>query len=532
MKISFKLCIITAIIAIVLCFSAVAAEYHDTLRVGIYYGSGAVQSLNLESDIGFTIGYSTGRDFYPFEKISNTSVTVSKSSSETTYHLLYFVCETNEELTAKLEELRALGVNAFPAYYNSQYCAFGGSFTSQNDAEWQAENGSAAAIPIALSSSALCLTDTKSGKILFVSDSSSHGLAVFSSDRENTDSLLSVSGSAKGTYRGGFECKMNSSGALTVVNVVPVEAYLYSVVCREMSSSWPIEALKTQAVCARNFALGRINYHSQYGFDVCRTVCCQAYSTAADQSESVHQAVDETRGQLLFYEDELVQAVYSSSMGSETENVKNVWGSSFPYLVSVENPYEDTENIYNGKWTKTLTKERATEIVANAGHNIGDVISITALEYSDAGRVLKLRVQGTNGEKIFERERCRTIFSEATYSQKYTVSLGGTTAYPVLKVDNGSKTVSKTMTSVSVLSGSNKTSTISDKFVVSDGNTSKTHTTQKSDADPNTFVFIGEGWGHGVGMSQYGAKGMAEAGFGYEEILTHYYTGTHIEQAY
>ena len=216
-------------------------------------------------------------------------------------------------------------------------------------------------------------------------------------------------------------------------------------------------------------------------------------------------------------------------MGSSTENVKNVWGSSFPYLVSVENPYEDTENIYNGKWTKTLTTKRATEIMANAGYNIGDVISITALEYSDAGRVLKLRVQGTGGEHIFERERCRTIFSEATYSQKYTVSKGGTTSYSVVKVATGSGTENKTLTTVSVLSGNKTTSAVSGNFVATDGKTKKTYTTQKSDADPDTYVFTGEGWGHGVGMSQYGANKMAQEGQNFRAILNWYYTGTEVD---
>lgn len=530
----FKLYIYTALFSVLICIFTLntnAAEYHDTLRVGIYYGSDTMESINLESDTGFAVGYTTGRDFNEFEKIDAAAVTV-KQSTGGSYHLLYSAFETQEELTEKLTELRALEVNAFPAYYNSQYCAFGGSFANLNDAQWQAENGTAGGTPVSLSATAFYFTDTTVGNILFVSDHPDNNPAIFNADTEDTDALITISGSAKGTYRGGFEFSNQADEGLTVVNIVPAEAYLYSVVSREMSSSWPVEALKAQAVCARNFALGRINYHNKYGFDVCRTVCCQAYSATADQSESVHTAVDETRGQLLFYEDDLVQAVYSSSMGSSTENVKNVWGSSFPYLVSVDNPYEDTENIYNGKWTKTLTTQRATEIMANAGYSIGDVVSITALEYSDAGRVLKLKVQGTGGEHIFERERCRTIFSEATYSQKYTVSKGGTTSYPVVKIAIGDGVENKTLTTVSVLSGNKTISAVSGNFVATDGNTKKTYTTQKSDADPNTYVFTGEGWGHGVGLSQYGAKGMAEAGFDYEEILTHYYTGTHIEQAY
>ncbi len=527
-----KMIIIFALlIGTVFCATVNGAEYADTLRVGIYYGSSAVSNLTVQSPGGFSLGYTTGRDFFPVVTVSDTDVVMAKKPAGT-YHLLYSSHETSEELNSKLQELQASGIDVFPAYYNSLYCAVGGSFSTQEDAQAHADSFANGCSPIAFSENAISITNSQSGKILFVGDHKTNLPLVFSADFPNDDTLLTISGSAKGTYRGGFQCMPNQEGALTVVNIVPVEDYLYSVVCREMSSSWPIEALKTQAVCARNFALGRINYHKSYGFDVCRTVCCQAYSSTADQSESVHTAVDETRGELLFHEDDLVQAVYSSSMGSCTENVKNVWGSSFPYLVSVDNPYEDTENIYNGKWTKTLTKSRATEIMKNSGNDVGDVISITALEYTDAGRVLRLQVKGTAGEKVFERERCRTIFSEATYSQKYTVSQGGITTYPVVKVYDGNKVQSKTMTSVSVLTGSNTKKTVSNTFVASNGTKSRTYTTQKTEGDANTFVFSGEGWGHGVGMSQYGAKGMAEAGFGYEDILTHYYSGTHIEKAY
>ncbi|MBE7023726.1 MAG: SpoIID/LytB domain-containing protein [Ruminococcaceae bacterium] len=518
--------------AAVICFTFVnsyAAEYQDTLRVGIYYGSDTQSSLTLESIKGFDIGFSSDRSFYPLETVGTTSVKALKSYAGT-YHLLHSSHSTREELEDSLAELRGAGVNVFPAYYNSSYCAFSGVFTNQNDAQWQADNGGAYAIPVALSANALCLTDNETGNIILVVDHSTAGLAVFSADRQNSDSFLTISGSSKGTYRGGFECKALGSEALTVVNIVPVEDYLYSVVCREMSPSWHVEALKTQAVCARNFALGRINYHNKYGFDVCKTVCCQAYSSTADQSKNVHTAVDETRGELLFYENQLVQAVYSSSMGSSTENVKNVWGSNFPYLVSVDNSYEDTENVYNGKWEKKLTTARATELMKSYG--IGTVTDISAIEYSDAGRVVKLRVTGTEGEKIFEREKCRTVFSEATYSQKYTITKGGIITHPSVFLSSYNSSKEKTLDSVSVLSGNNKTETISGKYVATNGKTTKSYSSTVTGGDPDTYTFSGEGWGHGVGMSQYGAKGMAEAGFDYEEILTHYYTGTHLEKAY
>jgi len=316
------------------------------------------------------------------------------------------------------------------------------------------------------------------------------------------------------------------------VNIIPVEQYLYSVVCREMSPSWPIEALKAQSVCARTFVFTSGKHKSAYGFDVCRTTCCQVYSSTADQSQSVHAAVDGTKGELLFYGDGPALTVYSSSMGASSESVEYVWGSKVPYLVSVDNPYEDTENVHNGKWTKTLTKARATEIMKNQGHNVGNVTDITVLERTPAGGVLKLLVKGTEGEKIFERERCRTTFSEATYSQRYTVTSGGQTSYPSVSIISANGTHTKELNSATILNGKKKTETVSQSYVATNGKVQKTYETVTSGGDPDTFIFSGEGWGHGVGMSQYGAKGMAEAGLSYKDILTHYFTGTHIGQGY
>lgn len=528
-----RLCIFTILIFIQCLFSGtttLARTYHSILRVGIYYGSGAVESIDFDSNSGFAVGYSADRSFYYFTTLTNLLTTVTKSPAGT-HHILYSSHNSAAEMNEALASLKSSGIPVFPAYYDSSYCVFGGIFKTAEEAMAEIEKQTTKGTPVAVSSNALCMKDRVTDKLLFVSDSNVHGLAVYSADRYNTDALLTISGNAKGTYRGGFECRADSNG-LTLTNIVPVESYLYSVVCREMSPSWHTEALKVQAVCARNFALSRIDYHSKYGFDVCRTTCCQAYSTTADQTENVHEAVDSTYGEMLFYDDVPVQAVYSSSMGAATENVEYVWGTTFPYLVSVENPYEDTENIYNGKWTKRLTKERATEIMSSKGFDIGDVTDIRVVERTPSGSVLKLCVTGTKGEKIFERESCRTTFSEATYSQRYTVTSGGITTYPTVSILSKDKTVSKTMNTASVLNGNNKTQTISGNFSATNGTSAKKYSAVTTDGDPNTFIFSGEGWGHGVGMSQYGAKGMAEAGFAYEDILTHYYTGTYLKKAY
>ncbi len=534
MKFSSKLIVINIIIALILsCSPAFAAEYTDTLRVGIYYGSAAVDSLELKSEDGFSFGIFKDRTFIQSGTTESATVNVIPDMTENvpSYHVDYAAYNNSEDAQIALNDLKSAGIDGFIAYYNSKFHTMSGNYKNNNDALWAAENLAVKGTVTTASATALRLTDSL-GATLFMADDKEFGVTVYPENYIDTDNLISISGSAKGTYRGGFECRELTDGEITVVNTVPVEAYLYSVVCREMSPSWEVEALKAQAVCARNFALGRINYHKQYDFDVCRTVCCQAYATTADQSESVHTAVDETRGELLFYDNELVQAVYSSSMGKRTESVENVWGSNFPYLVSVENPYEDTENIYNGKWTKSLTKSRATEIMTARGYNIGDVTSITVLERTPADSVLKLQVTGTNGSKIFERESCRTIFSEATYSQRYTVALGGQAVYPSVNVYNGKTQTASSLGDVTVLGSSGNTSKLSNTSYATDGTSKKQYRVTAASGDSNTFVFSGEGWGHGVGMSQYGAKGMAMAGFDYTEILTHYYTGTYIEKAY
>lgn len=523
-KLIFLMCVL-----LLLCTSLVcAAEYESDLKVGIYYGSGAVDSVSLESTNGFYAGYYEDRLFIPVSSIFEKALNVKKLPS--LYYVNYGSFETEADAKSKKDEITSLGIDAFVGYCNSKICVLSGGYNNLNDAEWASNNLPIVGTPVQMSENALGLVSLSGNETFFVCDSpSTFGLCNL--NYEDHDSVLKISGAASGTYRGGFELRVQD-GKIAVINVIPVEDYLYSVVSREMSPSWNVEALKAQAVCARNFALGRINYHSKYGFDVCRTVCCQAYAGTSSENDNVHRAVDETEGELLLYDKKPIQAVYSSSMGSCTESVENVWGTPFPYLVSVDNPYEDTENIYNGKWTKSLSKARATQIMADRGYNIGNVTNIIATEYTPAGRVLKLKVEGTNGSKTFERESCRNIFSEATYSQKFTVSRGGTMSYPSIYVSNGKTTVEKELSSFSVLSGDNSVKAAPNSCYITNGVSSKKYAATNSGGDPDTFIFDGEGWGHGVGMSQYGAKGMADAGFDYEEILTHYYTGTYLEQVY
>lgn len=365
------------------------------------------------------------------------------------------------------------------------------------------------------------------GNLLYVSENK---LEVFS-----YGGRVKITAVATKEYRGGMIFSLADDGKINCINYVDTEEYLYSVISREMSPTWPVEALKAQAVCARNYAVRNKNKHKAYGFDLCDSVCCQAYGGTSAEAEGSFAPVDETAGMLLYYEDEIAQVFYSSSMGPTTEDVKYVWGSEFPYLTSVDNPYEDYENVYNGKWEKTLTKQRATEIMESKGYEVGNVTEIKVLENSPSGRVIKLLVKGDKGEKIFERESCRIVFSEVTLSQLYTISGGGGGKLPKAYVlgadprrqdvlrDNGELFGKTVLTDRGEISLGESFSAIGaegiKKFLM------------ESSGTADAYTFSGFGWGHGIGMSQYGAKGMAEAGFSFEEILTHYFTGTEIRHS-
>lgn len=336
-------------------------------------------------------------------------------------------------------------------------------------------------------------------------------------------------------YRGGLDFK-KVDGKNVITNVVFFNNYLYGVISREMSPSWHQEALKAQAVCARNYAANNLGKHKEYGFDLCNSVCCQAYSGTRYETEDSYAPVDDTSNQVLTYDGDLAQLYYSASMGKTTEDVKNVWGNSVPYLISVDNSYEDTANIPNGIWTGSLTCDEATTIMRNKGYEVGDVTDIEVLEYTDNGRVLKMEVKGTHGSKVFEREACRTIFNTVTKSQAFSVSgdADGAKTIPSIRTTDGKNTSEKKINEVMMLTADGRFTLDATKLFVTNGEYQQTYEiTKTSGSGTNTsFVFEGTGWGHSVGMSQYGAKAMAEAGFSYVDILLHYFPGTNLENAY
>lgn len=314
-------------------------------------------------------------------------------------------------------------------------------------------------------------------------------------------------------YRGYIYIEKCADGTLLVINYVGTDDYVASVLGKEMSYTWPKEALKAQSVCARNYVLTRTGAHKNYGFDVCPTTHCQVYGGVASEHENTRAAVNETKGILGYHNGKVAELFFYATSGGQTEDVKNVWGSSIDYLKSVPDTYENPEKASKYKWNVTLTKEEAEEKLTNAGVNIGTLNNITVDSVSDSGRVLKMTFHGSHGNHSVQREKCRTILG--LYSQKFNIYPDSVLSIATTSGEAKAPLLACTSEGVEGVAGF---SVISGSGTLSQINVNPAGSVEK-------YVIDGGGYGHGVGMSQWGARGMAEHGFGYEEILKHYFTG-------
>lgn len=306
-------------------------------------------------------------------------------------------------------------------------------------------------------------------------------------------------------YRGAMEImKSPRRWGLTIVNVVPMEEYLYGVVGKEMSPSWSLEALKAQAVAARTYAVAHKNYFSSRGFDMTDDTSSQVYAGVNGESPSIIQAVDATRGEIITYGGKPIEALFMSSGGGYTENSENVWGSRVPYLRGVA---DTSDQMPSYRWSVMTTPEKLGSYLTAAGKDVGNVYSISLtplgkrpMSVSDrgvSGRVLTMTVHGSKGSVKVTGNAFQSIFG--LKSTLFDFQQGN---LPVPDADSAGK---------------------------------KRNTTLQLKAGIPLTIY-GYGWGHGLGMSQYGAYQMArshadEAGY-YRKILAHYYTGTRIEKLY
>lgn len=263
--------------------------------------------------------------------------------------------------------------------------------------------------------------------------------------------------------------KRNETGN---IEVVPFEKYIVGVVAGEMPVSFEVEALKAQAVAARSYALTKMNQNKNNTYDVVDTISNQVYlddsklrkkwgNTYNKNIEKIKNAVFETRGEYLVYNEEVVNAFFFSTSVGKTENCVDVFGGNLPYLVSVDSHWdEDVSPVFSVEKVISLD-----DFYKYLNMSYSKTLNIDVLNTTSTGRIKKVSINGKSftGSEVANKLSLRSAFFKIN--------------------KKGDDVIIDTL-----------------------------------------------GYGHGVGMSQYGALGMAKEGYSYEDILFHYYTGVELRK--
>lgn len=263
-------------------------------------------------------------------------------------------------------------------------------------------------------------------------------------------------------YRGRVEVH-HVDGGLAAVNVLRLEEYLQGVLSAEVPPHWPLEAMKAQAVAARTYALYQMGQNPGALFHVRATTASQVYAGLNGEDPRASLAIQETRGLILALQGQPIAALYHADSGGQTEDGSDVFGQEYGYLVGVEDGFDLASPYY--LWQASLSREAIQQALREAGVRVGRILGVEALGRSRTGRVLRVRVRHAWGSTELEGKVFRQLM--------------------------GNDLIRST------------------KFVVRE--------------EGGTLIFVGNGWGHGVGLSQWGAKGMAELAYSFLDILQYYY---------
>ena len=279
---------------------------------------------------------------------------------------------------------------------------------------------------------------------------------------ESTGSHLRINGRS---YRDYMRVLPGPNRDLWVINVLPLEEYLVGLINFEISSQWPMEAVKAQVIAARTYAFYQRGNRAGDLYDVDSGVSDQVYGGTGKEDARSRKAVEDTRGELLFYQGSPIFSVYSACCGGKTESGEYMWAGVFPYLRSTECAYcLDSPHFL---WNYSIDGEKLASTLGSGMIFGSRVLALEIGERSPSRRVLNLSIQSENARQMIPGKDFRRLLG-----------------YDQLRSTN---------------------------FIVKENG--------------GIFHFSGLGWGHGVGFCQWGAKGMAEAGADYRTILQSYYHG-------
>ncbi len=335
-------------------------------------------------------------------------------------------------------------------------------------------------------------------------------------------------------YRGRLQFLVRA-GQVQVVNHLGIETYLASVVGSEMPHKWPLPALQAQAVAARTYALRQRGKAGD--FDVKATVSSQVYRGVESETPSTIEAVESTRSLVLVHAGRLINAVFHSSSGGATEPSGEVWRNQLPYLVSVAD-HDQHSPVH--RWNKRFNDDELRGLFRETG----GVKSLQVLKTSSTGRVRTARVQGPRGSLVLTgRELRKRLGLKSTMVQFELIN--GSSASSATSVQRARQSVPQASTQAAPpliglwqdsASGLATPARPSGRLASLLPPPPLPPLNQSAFNQPRPGLRVGEmvleargqGFGHGVGMSQWGAHGLALQGADFRQILLHYYRGAEI----
>ena len=310
---------------------------------------------------------------------------------------------------------------------------------------------------------------------------------------KNRSFCLSLNGKR---YRGILEVLFApEDSSLLALNWLWVEDYLKGVIPFEMGkrTESEYEALKAQAVTARTYALSQIKKSESKGFDLESSILDQIYGSMDKEEELVNRAVAETEGEVITFKGKFIQAFYHASCGGRTESVDEVWGhDKIDYLTSVSDQdhcswYKKYE--WRVAWERQELERSLPQYLEEhtkyATDEVGKIKDVKIKKRSDSGRVKELEIKTDRGRLRLKKDKIRWV---------------------IRKAEDPSAILPSTFFDLKV--------------------------TKNKEGDIDSLIFEGRGNGHGVGMCQTGAIGMARKGYTYRQILKHYYPRTEIRKVY
>ncbi|MCX5666165.1 MAG: SpoIID/LytB domain-containing protein [Candidatus Omnitrophica bacterium] len=271
------------------------------------------------------------------------------------------------------------------------------------------------------------------------------------------------------SFRGTVDIIKKDNMKLSVINRINVEEYLYGVLYNEVSHRWPMEAIKAQGITARTFALYQARQNKLQDYDLTNDIYSQVYSGATSERWATTRAVRLTLGKVLTYKGDIFPTYYHATCGGVTEDAANLWNIDIEPLKGSECGFCKDSPHY--KWAKNIPLSDIEKKLGDNGYKLGKIVSVTVIERNKSGRVDKLEVKdGSDVSCMLTGKDFRRMMGPND-----------------VRSTNFEPSISK-----------------------------------------EKLTLNGIGWGHGVGMCQWGANGMAGHGKKAEEILKIYYPGAEI----